>query len=78
MSTSASWLNQVARYPGQITTRRIRRGSYFSIKDLEDAIYVYLLHHSADQSLRLTQFRRRYPHARTPRAGRPRRIRGNR
>ena len=44
--TSASWLNLVERFFAQITTRRIRRGSYSSVDDLKDAIYDYLLHHN--------------------------------
>jgi hypothetical protein len=30
----------------EITTRRIRRGSYSSVDDLETAIYDYLLRHN--------------------------------
>ena len=45
--TSASWLNLVERFFAEITTRRIRRGSYASVGDLEAAIYDYLLQHNA-------------------------------
>ena len=45
--TSASWLNMVERFFAEITTKRIRRGSYRSVYDLEDAIYDYLLGHNA-------------------------------
>jgi transposase len=45
--TSASWLNMVERFFAEITTRRIRRGSYTSIDDLKAAIYEYLLLHNA-------------------------------
>ena len=45
--TSASWLNMVERFFAEITTRRIRRGSYTSIDDLKAAIYDYLLLHNA-------------------------------
>jgi len=45
--TSASWLNMVERFFAEITTRRIRRGSYSSVEDLETAIYDYLLLHNA-------------------------------
>ena len=45
--TSASWLNLVERFFAEITTRRIRRGSYSSVDDLETAIYDYLLLHNA-------------------------------
>ena len=44
--TSASWLNLVERFFAEITNRRIRRGSYSSVDDLEEAIYDYLLHHN--------------------------------
>ena len=44
--TSASWLNLVERFFAEITTRRIRRGSYSSVNDLEAAIYDYLAHHN--------------------------------
>ena len=44
--TSASWLNLVERFFAAITTRRIRRGSYSSVGDLETAIYDYLLQHN--------------------------------
>ena len=43
---SASWLNLVERFFAEITSRRIRRGSYFSVDDLEAAIYDYLAHHN--------------------------------
>ena len=36
----------VERFFAEITTRRIRRGSYTSIHDLEAAIYDYLLRHN--------------------------------
>ena len=45
--TSASWLNLVERFFAEITTKRIRRGSYTSVDDLETAIYDYLLQHNA-------------------------------
>ena len=45
--TSASWMNLVERFFAEITTKRIRRGSYSSVDDLEDAIYDYLLQHNA-------------------------------
>lgn len=44
--TSASWLNLVERFFAEITSRRIRRGSYSSVDDLEAAIYDYLAHHN--------------------------------
>jgi len=44
--TSASWMNLVERFFAQITSRRIRRGSYSSVDDLEAAIYDYLAQHN--------------------------------
>ena len=45
--TSASWLNMVERFFAEITSKRIRRGSYSSVGDLEAAIYDYLLRHNS-------------------------------
>ncbi len=45
--TSASWLNLVERFFAKITPKRVRRGSYTSVGDLESAIYDYLLLHNA-------------------------------
>lgn len=44
---SASWMKLVERFFAEITAKRIRRGSYTSVDDLEDAIYDYLLQHNA-------------------------------
>ncbi|HTU70810.1 MAG TPA: IS630 family transposase [Candidatus Baltobacteraceae bacterium] len=44
---SASWLNQVERFFGEITRRRIRRGTFTSIAALERAIMEYLNAHNA-------------------------------
>src|SRR5215210_5552476 len=44
--TSASWLNQVERFFAQITERRIRRGSFRSVEELERAIEDYLNTHN--------------------------------
>ena len=44
--TSASWLNQVERFFATITTRRIRRGTFESVRALETAIEGYLTHHN--------------------------------
>jgi transposase len=35
--TSASWLNQVERFFGLLTDRRIRRGTFGSVRELETA-----------------------------------------
>ena len=40
--TSASWLNQVERWFRDLTERRIRRGSFDSLRSLEKAIREYL------------------------------------
>jgi len=45
--TSASWLNQVERFFATITTRRIPRGTFESVRDLETAIESDLTHHNA-------------------------------
>jgi transposase len=44
--TSASWLNQVERFFGLLTDRRIRRGTFGCVRQLESAIRVYLDHHN--------------------------------
>ena len=46
--TSASWLNLVERFFAEITQKRIRRGTFASVAELEDAIEDYLLRHNAD------------------------------
>ncbi len=45
--TSASWLNQVERFFGLITEKRIRRGAFKSVGELETAIMDYLDQHNA-------------------------------
>jgi transposase len=44
--TSASWLNQVERFFAEITRRRIRRGTFTHVRELEQAIHDYLEHHN--------------------------------
>jgi transposase len=46
--TGSSWLNQVERFFAQITERRIRRGSFRSVAELEAAIEEYLGAHNRD------------------------------
>jgi len=46
--TSASWLNLVERFFAEITTKRIRRGTFTSVTELKDAIHDYLDRHNAD------------------------------
>ena len=40
--TSASWLNQVERWFAEITRKRIRRGTFRSVRELERAIREYI------------------------------------
>ncbi len=42
--TSSSWLNLVERWFREITDKRIRRGSFHSVDDLEQAINEYMEH----------------------------------
>jgi transposase len=44
--TSASWLNAVEGFFSAITRRRIRRGVFTSVADLEDAIKRYIADHN--------------------------------
>jgi transposase len=46
--TSASWLNQVERFFAEITEKRIRRGAFRSVGQLEQAIVAYVKHHNAN------------------------------
>ena len=46
--TSASWLNQVERWFGIITEKRIRRDAFRSVAELEKAIADYITHHNRD------------------------------
>jgi transposase len=45
--TSSSWLNLVERFFAEITGKRIRRGTFASVAELEAAIDDYLLRHNA-------------------------------
>jgi transposase len=45
--TSSSWLNQVERFFAALTERRIRRGAFRSVEELERAIADYLKTHNA-------------------------------
>jgi transposase len=44
--TSASWLNMIERFFAEITRKRIRRGAFKSLAELEQAIYDYLATHN--------------------------------
>ena len=46
--TSGSWLNQVERFFAEITEKRLRRGVFKSIRELERAIEAYLAERNAD------------------------------
>jgi transposase len=46
--TSASWLNMVERFFAEITRKRIRRGAFKSVAELETAIMAYLDSHNAN------------------------------
>jgi len=46
--TSASWLNMIERFFAEITRKRIRRGVFHSVVDLQRAINDYLEHHNAN------------------------------
>lgn len=46
--TSGSWLNAVENFFSTLTRKRIRRGSFHSIVDLQAAINRYLAEHNAD------------------------------
>ena len=40
--TSSSWLNLVERWFGELTSKRVRRGSFSSVQELQDAIAEFL------------------------------------
>jgi transposase len=44
--TSSSWLNLVERWFGEITRKRIRRGTFTSVRELIEAIEAYLKEHN--------------------------------
>ena len=46
--TSASWLNQVERWFAEVTRKRIRRGTFHSVKELESAIRDYIKDHNTN------------------------------
>ncbi len=46
--TSSSWLNLVERWFRDITDRRLRRGVFKSVPQLEQAIYDYIDHHNTN------------------------------
>jgi hypothetical protein len=44
--TSSSWLNLVERWFRDLTQRRLRRGTFRSVKQLVSAIEAYVEHHN--------------------------------
>jgi transposase len=42
--TSSSWLNLVERWFGELTGKRLRRGVFVSVEELEKAIHEFLVH----------------------------------
>lgn len=46
--TSSSWLNQVERWFAEITRKRIRRGTFHSVRDLTKAIQNYIRENNKD------------------------------
>jgi transposase len=46
--THSSWLNQVERFFAKITSERIRRGVFRSVKELQQAIESYIATHNED------------------------------
>jgi len=44
--TSSSWLNLVERWFRELTQKRLRRGTFKSVRDLQAAIFEYVDHHN--------------------------------
>ena len=60
--TSGSWLNAVEGFFAKLTRRRLKRGSFHSIVDLQAAIHRYIAEHNDDpQALHLDQNTRADP-----------------
>ena len=57
-ATSGSWLNAVETFFSAMTRRRLRRGAFHSLVDLQAAINRYLAEHNATPSIRLDARRR--------------------
>ena len=49
--TSSSWLNMVERWFSEITTKRIRRGSFKNVKELITAIKQYMESHNQNPKI---------------------------
>jgi transposase len=66
--TSASWLNLVEHFFAEITQKRIRRGTFRSVAELEGVIHDYLDHHHANpKPFPVDQERRGYSQQRATR-----------
>jgi transposase len=75
--TSASWINAVETFFSALTRRRLRRGDFRSLVDLQTAINRYIAEHNDDpRPLAWTktdaQFARIEPHLPTDTRGKPR------
>jgi len=49
--TSASWLNMVERFFSELTTKRIRRGVFHSVKDLETTVMDFVNKHNEEPKI---------------------------
>ena len=49
--TSASWLNMVERFFSELTTKRVRRGVFRSVKELETAVMDFVKKHNEDPKI---------------------------
>jgi transposase len=47
--TSSSWLNLVERFFGLLTEKRLRRGVFTSLKELEEAIMRFIENHNENK-----------------------------
>jgi hypothetical protein len=60
--TSASWLNAVEGFFSILTRRRLKRGAFTSVADLQDAIAHYIReHNNTPEFLRLDKNRQSHP-----------------
>jgi transposase len=49
--TSSSWLNMVERFFSELTTKRVRRGVFRSVKELENAIMDFIEKHNENPKI---------------------------
>lgn len=64
--TSASWLNTVEGFFSALTRRRLRRGSFTGVVDLQAAIKRHIAEHNRRQTFHLDKARGRCPRRRQP------------